>query len=192
MNIVLFHSAYGLRPAVHAAADRLRAAGHVVHVPDLYEGRTTETVEAGMAVKDEIGRDELLMRAVTVSGPLSHQGLVYAGFSLGGSIAQNLALADGNARGLLLLHGTSDIADDAATGIPVQLHVAEPDPFESDDWLNAWYLRMRKAGADVEIHRYRGAGHLYTDPDLDDYDADAAERTWAIALDFLADIGPGR
>jgi dienelactone hydrolase len=88
VNIVLFHSAYGLRPAVHAAADRLRAAGHEVHVPDLYEGRTTETVEAGMAVKDEIGRDELLMRAVTVSGPLSDQGLVYAGFSLGGSIAQ--------------------------------------------------------------------------------------------------------
>ncbi|WP_329322304.1 dienelactone hydrolase family protein [Streptomyces sp. NBC_01262] len=188
VNIVLFHSAYGLRPAVHAAADRLRAAGHVVHVPDLYEGRTTETVEAGMAIKDEIGRDELLMRAVTVSGPLSDQGLVYAGFSLGGSIAQNLALADANARGLLLLHGTSDIADDVTTDIPVQLHVADPDPFESDDWLNAWYLRMRKAGADVEIHRYRGAGHLYTDPDLHDYDADAAERTWAIALDFLADL----
>ncbi|MFF7212061.1 dienelactone hydrolase family protein [Streptomyces sp. NPDC008238] len=188
MTIVLFHSAYGLRPAVHAAADRLRAAGHEVHVPDLYEGRTADTVEEGMAVKDEIGRDELLMRAVTVSGPLSDRGLVYAGFSLGGSIAQNLALADEKARGLLLLHGTSDIADDATTDLPVQLHVAEPDPFEPDDWLNAWYLRMRKAGADVEIHRYHGAGHLFTDPDLDDYDAEAAEQTWAVALDFLADL----
>jgi len=113
---------------------------------------------------------------------------VYAGFSLGGSIAQNLALADDKARGLLLLHGTSDIADDAATDVPVQLHVAEPDPFEPDDWLNAWYLRMRKAGAEVEVHRYRGAGHLYTDPELPDYDEEAAERTWAVALDFLADL----
>lgn len=189
MNIVLFHSAYGLRPAVHTAADRLRAAGHEVHVPDLYGGRTADTVEDGMAIKDEIGRDELLMRAVTVSGPLSDRGLVYAGFSLGGSIAQNLALADDRARGLLLFHGTSDIADDAAaTDLPVQLHVAEPDPFEPDDWLNAWYLRMRKAGADVAIHRYRGAGHLYTDPDLPDHDADAADRTWAIVVDFLADL----
>jgi dienelactone hydrolase len=184
----LFHSAYGLRPAVHAAADRLRAAGHEVHVPDLYGGRTTDSVEEGMAVKDEIGRDELLMRAVTVSGPLSDKRLVYAGFSLGGSIAQNLALADDKARGLLLLHGTSDIADDAATDIPVQLHVAEPDPFEPEDWLNAWYLRMRKAGADVEVHRYRGAGHLYTDPELPDYDEEAAERTWAVALDFLTEL----
>ncbi|HEU5423805.1 MAG TPA: dienelactone hydrolase family protein, partial [Nitrolancea sp.] len=75
-----------------------------------------------------------------------------------------------------------------ATSIPVQLHVAEPDVYETEDWLNAWYLRMLRAGADVEIHRYRGAGHLYTDPDLPDYDAEAAERTWATAQDFLAGL----
>ncbi|MFC4030368.1 dienelactone hydrolase family protein [Streptomyces polygonati] len=188
VTIVLFHSAYGLRPAVHAAADRLRAAGHEVVVPDLYDGRVTGTIEEGLAIQDEIGRDELLRRAVVAAAPYSERGLVYAGFSLGGSIAQNLALGDDKAGGLLLLHGTSDMTDDAATDIPVQLHVAEPDPFETDDWLNAWYLRMRKAGADVEIHRYRGAGHLYTDPELPDYDAEAAERTWAVALDFLRDL----
>ena len=188
MTIVLFHSMYGLRPAVEAAAQRLRDAGHTVEVPDLYDGRTTDDAEEGLRIKDEIGRDELLRRAVAASAPLSDKGLVYAGFSLGGSIAQNLALGDDKARGLLLLHGTSDIADDAATGIPVQLHVADPDPFEPDDWLNAWYLRMRRAGADVEVHRYRGTGHLYTDPDLPDYDAEAAERTWATAQDFLAGL----
>lgn len=187
-TIVLFHSTYGLRPAVHAAAARLRAAGHEVVVPDLFDGRTAGTVEEGMELRDGIGRDELLRRAVAAAAPYSQAGVVYAGFSLGGSLAQNLALGDERARGLLLLHGTSDIADDASTGIPVQLHVAEPDPFESDDWLNAWYLRMRKAGADVEIHRYHGAGHLFTDPDLPDYDAEAAERTWAVALDFLREL----
>ncbi|MEU8581893.1 dienelactone hydrolase family protein [Streptomyces abikoensis] len=188
-TIVLFHSAYGLRPAVHAAADRLRAAGHEVHVPDLYEGRTAETVEDGMAIKDEIGREELLRRAVTAVAPLSDRGLVYAGFSLGGSIAQNLALADEKARGLLLLHGTSDLPENASVDdLPVQLHVADPDPFEPHDWLNAWYLRMGRAGADVEVHRYAGAGHLFTDPDLDDYDAEAAETAWRVALAFLEDV----
>lgn len=196
-QIVLFHSAYGLRPAVHAAAERLRAAGHQVTTPDLYDGRTFDTVEEGMAYKDEITQNELLRRAIGAVAPLltpaagataPADGLVYAGFSLGGALAQNLALADEHAKGLLLLHGTSDIRDDAATGIPVQLHVAEPDPFEPEDWLNAWYLRMRKAGADVEVHRYRGAGHVFTDPDLPDHDAEAAERTWAVALDFLAEL----
>ena len=187
-TIVLFHSAYGLRPAVHTAADRLRAAGHEVHVPDLYDGRTADDIEEGLRIREEIGRDELLRRAVAAAAPYSASGLVYAGFSLGGSVAQTLALGDEKARGLLLLHGTSDLAEDAATGIPVQLHVAEPDPFESEDWLNAWYLGMRRAGADVEVHRYRGAGHVYTDPDLPDWDEEAAARTWAVALDFLREL----
>lgn len=187
-QIVLFHSAYGLRPAVHAAAERLRGAGHTVHTPDLFDGRTFDGIEAGLAYQEELGgSDELLRRAVTAVAPLADGGLVYAGFSLGGSLAQNLALADEKARGLLLLHGTSDLREDAATDIPVQLHVAEPDPFETEDWLNAWYLQMRKAGADVEVHRYRGAGHLFTDAELADYDVEAAERAWAVALDFVAE-----
>ena len=33
-EVVLFHSALGLRPGVTTAADRLRAAGHKVHAPD--------------------------------------------------------------------------------------------------------------------------------------------------------------
>ncbi|MFI0369500.1 dienelactone hydrolase family protein [Actinomadura sp. 1N219] len=194
-RVLLLHSMYGLRPAVLQAADRLRSAGHEVHVPDLYDGRVVDDAEAGIEIKEEIGRDELLRRAVAAAAPLvgdggdsGDGGLVYAGFSLGGSLAQNLALADAKAGGLLLMHGTSDMADDASTEIPVQLHVADPDTFEPSDWQNAWYLRMRKAGADVEVFRYRGAGHLFTDPDLPDYDAEAAERAWTIALDFLATL----
>ncbi|MFG2309487.1 dienelactone hydrolase family protein [Streptomyces sp. NPDC048566] len=186
MDIMLFHSTYGLRPAVREAADRLRAAGHEVWTPDLFEGRTFETVEDGMAFNEGIGRAELLKRAVLAAAPYSDRGLVYAGFSLGASVAQTLALGDEKARGLLLLHGTSDIAENASVDeLPVQLHVAEPDPFETDDWLSAWYLRMRRTGADVEVYRYPGAGHLYTDPALPDHDAEAAEATWKVALGFL-------
>ncbi|PZH02425.1 dienelactone hydrolase [Streptomyces sp. NTH33] len=186
MNIMLFHSIYGLRPAVRQAADRLRAAGHEVWTPDLFEGRTFDSVEEARAFRDEVGNDELLKRAVPAAAPYSERGLVYAGFSLGAAVAQTLALGDDKARGLLLLHGTSDIAPNAsADGLPVQLHVAEPDLFETDDWLSAWYLRMGRIGADVEIHRYAGAGHLYTDPGLPDYDEKAAEATWRVALGFL-------
>lgn len=189
MDIMLFHSVYGMRPAVEAAAERLRAAGHQVWTPDLFEGRTAGTVEEGMELRDAIGKDELLRRAVLAAAPYSERGLVYMGFSFGASVAQTLALGDEKARGLLLLHGTSDIAESASVDdLPVQLHVAEPDPFETDDWLSSWYLQMRKAGADVEVYRYRGAGHLYTDRDLPDWDAEAAERTWSVALSFLESL----
>ncbi|MEU2925330.1 dienelactone hydrolase family protein [Streptomyces sp. NPDC007251] len=192
MNIMLFHSAYGLRPAVRDAADRLRRAGHEVWTPDLFEGRTFDTVEEGMEFNESVGKEELLKRAVLAAAPYSDRGLVYAGFSLGASVAQTLALGDDKARGLLLLHGTSDIAPNASTdGLPVQLHVAEPDPFETDDWLTAWYLQMGRAGADVEVYRYPGAGHLYTDPGLPAYDREAAEATWRVALGFLDALPAG-
>jgi dienelactone hydrolase len=189
MNIMLFHSTYGLRPAVREAADRLRAAGHEVWTPDLFDGRTFDTVEEGTAHKDELGKEELLKRAVLAAAPYSERGLVYAGFSLGAATAQTLALGDAKARGLLLLHGTSDLAPNASVDdLPVQLHVAEPDPFEPDDWLSAWYLQMGRAGADVEVYRYAGAGHLYTDRGLPDYDEEAAEATWRVALGFLESL----
>ncbi|MFF9348617.1 dienelactone hydrolase family protein [Streptomyces sp. NPDC014734] len=189
MNIMLFHSMYGLRPAVHAAAARLRAAGHEVQTPDLFEGRTFDTVEEGLAFKEELGKDELLRRAVLAAAPYSDRGLVYAGFSLGAATAQTLALGDAKARGLLLFHGTSDIAENASVDeLPVQLHVADPDVFETSDWLNSWYLRMRRTGADVEIYRYPGAGHLFTDPDLPDHDQASAELAWKVALGFLATL----
>lgn len=189
MNIMLFHSTYGLRPAVHAAADRLRAAGHEVQVPDLFEGHTFDTVEEGLAFKEEVGKDELLRRAVLAAAPYSDRGLVYAGFSFGASTAQTLALGDEKARGLLMFHGTSDIAENASVDeLPVQLHVADPDPFETHDWLNSWYLQMQRTGADVEVYRYPGAGHLFTDPELPDFDQASAELAWKVALGFLATL----
>jgi dienelactone hydrolase len=187
-TVVLFHSVHGLGPATLRAAGRMREEGHTVHTPDLFAGRTAATTEEGMELADGIGRDELLRRAVTATAPLTTGGLVWSGLSFGGSVAQTLALGDSGARGLLLFHGTSDLADDAvADDLPVQLHVAEPDPFETEDWLNAWYLRMVRAGADVEVHRYPGAGHLFTDEDSEDHDAEAAARTWRTALAFLAE-----
>ncbi|MBL1066791.1 dienelactone hydrolase family protein [Streptomyces sp. 7-21] len=189
-DVMLFHSAYGHRSAVVEAAARLRDAGHRVFTPDLYNGRTARTMAEGAEVSEEIGRDELLRRAIAASAPHADGGLVYAGFSLGAAIAQRLALGDEKARGLLLLHGTADIEDGTTVDdLPVQLHVADPDPFETHDWLSAWYLRMRAAGADVEVYRYPGAGHLFTDAGLPDYDEEAAEAAWRTALGFLDSLG---
>jgi dienelactone hydrolase len=82
MEIMLFHSVHGLRPAVRSAADRLRAAGHEVRVPDLFEGQTAATAEEGRELKEKIGKEELLRRAVPAAAPYSERGPLYMGFSL--------------------------------------------------------------------------------------------------------------
>ena len=47
-EVVLFHHAQGLTPGVIAFADQLRAAGHTVHTPDLFDGHTFATLEEGL------------------------------------------------------------------------------------------------------------------------------------------------
>ncbi|MBQ0897542.1 dienelactone hydrolase family protein [Micromonospora sp. U56] len=188
-HIVLFHSVYGLRPAVLAQADRLRAAGHRVVTPDLYGEPPTDTVEAGFALFDKIGHDEVLRRGQAALAPLPPE-TVLAGWSMGAGVAGALLAERPDAAALLLLHGTG--ADPAAVrpGLPVQLHLADPDEYETPEEVAEWQRAMTGAGARLEVFRYPGAGHLFTDPDVPDHDPGAAEQTWERVLTFLAGL-PG-
>ncbi|MEU4717836.1 dienelactone hydrolase family protein [Micromonospora purpureochromogenes] len=186
-HIVLFHSVYGLRPAVLAQADRLRAAGHRVVTPDLYGEPPTDTVEAGFALFDKIGHDEVLRRGRAALAPLPPE-TVLAGWSMGAGVAGALLAERPDAAALLLLHGTG--ADPAAVrpGLPVQLHLADPDEYETPEEVAEWQRAMTGAGARLEVFRYPGAGHLFTDPDVPDHDPRAAEQTWERVLTFLAGL----
>ena len=101
-DVLLFHHAQGLTDGVRAFADELRAAGHTVHVPDFYDGRTFATLDEGMAHAGEIGFETILERNVRSADDLPNE-LVYAGFSLGEMSAQKLAQTRPGARGALLV-----------------------------------------------------------------------------------------
>jgi dienelactone hydrolase len=101
-EVVLFHHAQGLTPGVVDFADELRRAGHAVHTPDLFEGRTFGSIEDGMGYAQEIGfPDEVIGRGARAVEGLPAE-LVYAGFSLGVLPAQKLAQTRPGARGALL------------------------------------------------------------------------------------------
>src|SRR5918997_4503423 len=135
-EVALFHHAQGLTPGVVAFAEELRRAGHTVHAPDLYDGRTFATLEEGMAYAEEVGFGEVVERGVRAVERLPN-GLVYAGFSLGVGPAQRLAQTHPGARGALLFHagyepteyGTSWPAE-----VPVQIHAMADDPEFNNEW----------------------------------------------------------
>ncbi|WP_422740419.1 dienelactone hydrolase family protein [Micromonospora sp. WMMD729] len=185
-HVVLFHSVYGLRPAVRAAADRLRAAGHQVTTPDLYGVPAADTVEEGFALLDKIGHEVVLDRARAALAAPPPQA-VLAGFSMGAGVAGALLAERPDAAGLLLLHGTGGAPDAVRPGLPVQLHVADPDPYDAPEEVDEWQRTMTAAGADLTVFRYPGVGHLFTDPDLSEYAPEAAAAAWPRVLAFLAD-----
>ena len=55
---LLFYHAQGQISGFHSFADELRQTGDTVHTPDLYDGRTFATLEAGIG--NEIGFGNLL------------------------------------------------------------------------------------------------------------------------------------
>ena len=76
--LVLFHHAQGLTPGCLVFAD----AGHVVHVPDLYDGSTFTELADGMASVEATGFDTAVERGRTFAEGLPDE-VVYARFSLG-------------------------------------------------------------------------------------------------------------
>jgi dienelactone hydrolase len=190
-EIVLFHSALGLRPGVASAADRLREAGHSVHVPDFYDGEVFEDLDDGLRKRDELGVAEILRRAREAVARLP-AGLVFVGFSLGNDLAELLAAERPGARGALLMHGAVPIeafsefgVERWPEGVPVQVHYAAEDPWVEAEEVAALGDAVRGAGASFEEHSYPGSGHLIADPGLPEYDRASSEAMWRRALTFL-------
>jgi dienelactone hydrolase len=190
-EIVLFHSALGLRPGVRAAADRLRAAGHTVHTPDYYDGEMFDDLDRGLRKCDVLGYQEIVRRAREAVSELP-AGLIFAGFSLGAVPAELLAASRPGARGALLMHsavpvdGLSGFGVEAwPEGVPVQVHYAAEDPWVEAEEVEALREAVGLAEAAFEEHTYPGSGHLFTDPDLPEYDRTSSEAMWRRVLAFL-------
>jgi len=186
---LLYHHAQGLTPGIHAFADELRAAGHTVHTPDLFDGQTFGSIDEGMAHIKSVGFEALRARGVALADVYPNE-LVYAGFSFGESIAQQLAQTQPGARGALLFYSCIPITGEWAfgpwpDGVPVQIHGKEGDEFFEEDLPAAREL-VEIVGPDLaELFVYPGDAHLFTDRSLPAYDPEAADLVLQRSLAFL-------
>ena len=187
-EVLLFHHAQGQTAGFHAFADELRAAGHVVHAPDLYDGNTFAELDDGIAYAKQVGFGELLERGVAAADGLPAE-IVYAGFSLGVMPAQKLAQTRPGARGALLFHACFPPSEFGTwpDGVPAQIHAMEGDEWFDEDAAAARQLVDQVEG--VELYLYPGDGHLFADSSLGAYDEGAAGLLRERVLAFLAAVG---
>jgi dienelactone hydrolase len=187
-EVVLYHHVQGLTEGVLSFADELRQAGHIVHTPDLFDGRTFATIEEGIAFAREAGFGELAERGVAAAKEISPD-VVYAGFSFGVMVAQQLAQTRPGARGALLMYSClpiSEFGDPWPTSVPVQVHGKEADPFFAEDLEAAQALVASTDQA--ELFLYPGEEHLFADSSLPAYDPAAAALLTKRVLEFLDTI----
>ena len=186
-EVLLFHHAQGLTPGVLAFADKLRRAGHRVHTPDVYEGRTFATVEEGVAHAGQIGFEEVMRRGVRAAGSLPAD-LVYAGFSLGVMPAQQLAQTRPGARGALFFHSCVPVEEFGSAwprGVPVQIHSMDADPYFVDEGDIEAARALVKSTDQAELFLYPGNEHLFADSSLPSYEPAAAAMLMQRVLSFL-------
>lgn len=190
-EIVLFHSAYGLRPGVLQWAERLRNAGYTVHAPDLYDGEVFSDRMDAVRKIQEVGFDGVLARSQTSMANLPSD-LVYAGFSNGGACAELLAATRPGARGAILMHAPLPIRDLGwktwPATVPVQVHFADKDPLRNEQVIAALADRVRASGATFQHHDYAASGHLFADPDMPAYAAAAADLMFQRVTEFLQSL----
>ena len=191
-EVLLFHHAQGLTPGVQAFADELRAAGHTVHTPDLFDGRTFGSIDDGMTFIRANGIEQMVEQGERTAEELPSD-LVYAGFSFGEMIAQKLAQTRQGARGALLFYSCIPISGEWAfgpwpEGVPVQIHGMQDDPiFAGEGDIDAAREIVRSV-PDAELFLYPGDQHYFADSSLPSYHADATRLLTQRVLAFLERI----
>jgi dienelactone hydrolase len=188
-EVLLYHHAHGLTEGCLAFAEELRAAGHVVHSPDLYDGNTFADLEEGVGYAREVGFGTIAERGRLAADGMPNE-LVYAGMSLGVMSAQMLAQTRPGAKGALLIAATlppSEFNGGWPEGVPLQIHMAEADEWVLEGDLDA-ARELAETVESAELFLYPGDRHLFVDSSLSDYDEEAAKLAKQRMLSFLEKI----
>jgi dienelactone hydrolase len=190
-EVLLFHHAQGLTAGCVSFADELRAAGHEVHTPDLYDGKTFAELADGMGYVEQVGFGTIIERGRLAADGLPNE-IVYAGFSLGAMPAQMLAQTRPGAQGALLFHScvpTSEFGGPWPQGVPLQIHMMDADEWAlppNEDLEVA--RRLDETVESAELFLYPGDRHLFADSSLPGYDERAAALLTERVLGFLDGI----
>lgn len=188
-EILLFHHAQGQTTGFLAFADEIRAAGHAVHTPDLYDGNTFASLDDGVGYAKQVGFDTIGERGRRAVDGLPNK-LVYAGFSLGVMPAQELAQTRPGATGALLFSAAfpaSEFGGEWPKGVPLQIHMMEDDEWTKEDLPAA--RELTEIVDDAELFLYAGDRHLFADSSLPDYDEQAAGLLMQRVQAFLESAG---
>ena len=184
---LLFHHAQGQTAGFLEFAEMLRQAGHTVHVPDLFDGRTFDTIDEGVAYAEKVGFEQIVERGVQAAKDLP-EALVYAGFSLGVLPAQKLAQTRPGARGALLFSScvAASYFGPWPADVPARIHAMDADPMFTQEGDLEAAQEIVASTDDAELFLYAGEQHIFAEPNQPSYDAAAAELLSQRVLAFLA------
>ncbi len=194
-EVVLFHHVQGLTDGVRAFADELRAGGHTVHTPDLFEGELPVSRRRRHRLHARASATRSTQRADQAVADLP-AGLVYAGLLLGR--LHGAAARPDPGRRPRARCSTSRASRSPASGPSGRGPTAcrcrstawtRTRSSRSEGDIDAARELVETVGPELaELFVYSGDRHLFTDSSLPSYDADATALVVQRSLELLSRV----
>ena len=184
-NVTVFHHALGLTAGIEAFANALAAGGHDVSTPDLFDGATFTSIEAGVAHAETLGFEKI---AEAGAKAVTGDRVVVIGFSLGVLPAQKVAQQRPGVVAAVLCHSAAPLGffgDTWPSGVALQTHAGARDPFVEED--REAIDQLLEAASVSQAHWYDTEAHLFADATSADFDATLAGQLATRTLEFLSD-----
>jgi carboxymethylenebutenolidase len=192
-GIVVLHAWWGLTDFFRQVCDRLAEEGYVALAPDLYHGRTADTIEDAKRLRGNLDRKTATKELRgAIDHLLTHQAVNSSevgaiGFSLGCSFALEAARSRPKAvKAVALFYGTGGGKFDKTQATYLG-HFAEHDQWGADrKRVQKLEERLRAAQREFTAHSYAGTEHWFFEEDRPQaYDEGAARLAWERTIDFL-------
>lgn len=196
-GVLLLCSWWGLTAAVRQRADRLSEAGLTVLAPDLMLGSHPGTESEAETTLAELHVDRLASLVLSSSGLITEKSsgdrIGVVGLGMGGSMGLWLSVRNAPVVDVVVSFYGSQQIDFAGADATYQLHLAESDPWVSNDEIAFMEATMGLEDLEVSSTVYPGTHHGFAERDDPNFESTTADRAWSTTTDFLVDslIGAG-
>ncbi len=186
----MLHSFWGLTSTVKGLADSLADEGYTVLAPDINFGALPDTEQEAVDHLGNASPDRLASLVLSSAQLLAEKSVgprvSIVGFGMGGSLGlwASVRLPSIVERAVSF-YGSQQI-DFAGSRSDYLIHLAEHDPYITDDEATFMEATMGLESLSVEVVRYAGTGHGFGEPDGETFDPEAFDRAWKLTLEFLA------
>ena len=206
-GVIVAHEGGGLGDHAKNAAKRLAEAGYVAFALDYYgDGKPLPDLSQAMPRIMAWMADPTGIRArahaalqVLIAQPETDAGkLAGIGYCFGGTTVLEMARAGEDLKAVVGFHSGLGTARPAAAGTVkgrVLTQIGAADPLIPPEQRLAFEQEMTDAGVDWRMIVYGGAGHSFTNPEVNAlgrpgfaYDKGADERSWRAMLDLFDEV----
>ncbi len=190
-GILVLHAWWGLNEFFKGVCARLAQEGYVVAAPDLYHGKTADTVAGAEKLRSTLRQRQVKAEIVAALQDLHAQpaiagrSLGVVGFSLGAYWALWLAIEKPEwIKAVTVFYGTRG-GDYSKSQAAFSGHFAETDEYEPASAVKRFEQDLRKANRPATFYTYEGTGHWFFEKDRKTaYNPKAAELAWERTLEF--------